>query len=145
MARLAVEAQKDIQFRNFTAGVVQGVTPRDYTSELAAILNWVRLNIRYLRDPIQYERVQTPQITLKIKSGDCDDMATLLAAMATSIGHRCQFAAGAFNNAPSPSHVWCEAYDSVCRCWLALDPVPGKRTHEMLSRTTGIVRVPVSV
>jgi len=145
MARFAVDAQKDVQFRNHTASLVQGVAPRDYTSELAALLNFVRLNVRYLRDPVQFERVQTPQVTLRIKSGDCDDMATLLAAMSTAIGHRSRFAAGAFGAGRQPTHVWCESYDSVSKCWLALDPVPGKRVAQMLGRTHDVIRVPVAV
>jgi len=144
MAQFAVSAQKDVAFRDKVSKLIQKVSPRDYTSELYAILNWVRLNVRYVRDPVQLERVQTPQVTMQQASGDCDDLACLIAAMATSVGHPSRFAAGAFGNSPHPSHVWDETFDSVTKCWIVLDPVPGKRASEMLGRVTRIIRVPVT-
>lgn len=137
MARFAVEAQADIAFRNWVTGVTRGVFQRDYLSEIIAVLNWVRLNVRYVRDPNQFERVQKPQITLHLRSGDCDDMATLIGAAITSIGCTARYVAGAFNRDASGwvlSHVWCEGFDASSNCWVALDPVPGQVVQEMLGR-----------
>jgi hypothetical protein len=56
------------------------------TQAARAIFYWVRSKIQYVNDPIGIETVQSPEITLQIRAGDCDDHATLVAAMAMSIG-----------------------------------------------------------
>lgn len=145
MVRFAVEAQKDVAFRDRVTKIVQKLFPRDYTSEIAALLNWVRLNIRYVRDPVQFERVQTPQVTLQQKSGDCDDLATLLAAMSTSLGHKSRFAMGGFTPQIVYTHIWCETFDTITKCWLVLDPVPGKNVGQMLGNVRCLLYVPVEI
>lgn len=138
MRRLALQAQSSLKMRDLAAAIVRNVWPRDYASEYTALLNWVRRNIRYIRDPRTVEQVQTPDATLAILSGDCDDMATLLAALVGHLGGASQFCAGAFkehNGRPVLSHVWCEALEPVTRTWIVLDPVPGQRVHQMLGGT----------
>ena len=66
---------------------------KDYFREARACSNWVRDEIRYIRDPVGIELVQTPIKTLEIGCGDCDDKSTLLAALLMSIGHPCRFIA----------------------------------------------------
>jgi len=58
--------------------------PRDYRSQAAAILSWVQNNIYYANEA--GEQIQSPWATIREKTGDCDDMAVLIVAMATSIG-----------------------------------------------------------
>lgn len=54
---------------------------------------YVRDNIRYVRDVRRVETLQTPLRTLENASGDCDDKATLFAALAESIGFATRFVA----------------------------------------------------
>ena len=61
-----------------------GAQPRDYHAQAAALLAWVQANIYYVNEPD--ERLQSPSHTLRVKLGDCDDLAILLGALATSIG-----------------------------------------------------------
>lgn len=79
-----------------------------WTAEVRAIQQWVQENIRYVRDPIDdtggVELVQTPQKTLDYAAGDCDDQATLTAALLSSIGHPARFIAVGFNG-EGLSHV----------------------------------------
>jgi len=56
---------------------------RDYPRQAAALLKWVQDNILYVTE--SGEQLQSPAYTLRVKHGDCDDMAILLAAMAESI------------------------------------------------------------
>ena len=51
-----------------------------------ALFYWVRSNIRYVNDPIGIETVQAPEVTLRLRAGDCDDHATAIAALALSVG-----------------------------------------------------------
>lgn len=60
-----------------------GAQPRDYKGQAAAILAWVQKNIYYANEP--GERLQDPLYTLRVRYGDCDDMAILLAALYESI------------------------------------------------------------
>lgn len=60
-----------------------GVSIRDYRAAWSALLLWVQQNIRFTGE--QRERLQSPQATLTLKMGDCDDMALLLFALGASI------------------------------------------------------------
>ena len=62
-----------------------GCQPREYEKQAAALLKWVQnpKNIYYVNEP--GERLQDPLYTLKVKYGDCDDMALLLCCFFESI------------------------------------------------------------
>jgi transglutaminase-like putative cysteine protease len=79
--------------RLLAISLTQGVQQRDWLGHVQALQRWVRDNIKFMRDPDQFELVQTPQKTIEIGAGDCDDKATLLAALLESIGHPAQFVA----------------------------------------------------
>jgi transglutaminase-like putative cysteine protease len=81
-----------------------GVDERDWTGEVTALQGWVRDNIRFQRDPEDFELVQTPEKTLEYGAGDCDDKATLLAALLKAQGHPAQFIAIGLDGEPF-SHV----------------------------------------
>ena len=60
-----------------------GIEPRDYKGQAGALLKWVQDNIYYVNEPD--ERLQEPTYTLRVRYGDCDDMAILLYALARSV------------------------------------------------------------
>lgn len=62
------------------------VANKDYWGMTQAIHNWVRDNIRYVRDPVGQETLSYPEYTLSTKGADCDDMVILEMAMLGSIG-----------------------------------------------------------
>lgn len=82
--------------RGLAIQLTQGVTPDDELGEIAALFMFVRDRIRYVQDVNEVETVQTPEVTLEVGAGDCDDKSTLLAALLESIGHPARFAAVAF-------------------------------------------------
>lgn len=82
---------------------------RDWFAEIRALQEFVRDQIRYVRDPVSVERIQTPEQSLQSRQGDCDDKATLLAALLDSIGHPARFAALGFEGRGNGfSHVLVE-------------------------------------
>jgi len=85
----------------------EGVPPRAWKKEIGALHRFVRDNIRYVRDPVDCELVQTPEATLQIAQGDCDDKSTLLAALLSATGHPARFVAVGFNGGGF-SHVLVE-------------------------------------
>ncbi len=60
----------------------------DPAFKVVAIGLWVSSNIVYVRDPYGLEYVAKPRDTLRIKTGDCDDIAVLLVSMYRSVGLR---------------------------------------------------------
>lgn len=96
--------------RNVATGIYKAnnIPPRKYMRELVALHAFVRDKIRYVRDPVGVEMVQTPERTLEVGTGDCDDKSTLLAALLESTGHPARFTVVAFNGNPF-SHVLVES------------------------------------
>ncbi|WP_457642643.1 transglutaminase-like domain-containing protein [Persephonella sp.] len=64
---------------------------KNYDCYVFAIAKWVRENIKYIKDITGYETLQTPDNTLKIGGGDCDDHAILVATLLQSIGIKATF------------------------------------------------------
>lgn len=72
MAKFIRQGQYDHRLRELVEReIVADLFPHDYLSEYAAILNWVRSNIRYVRDPRTVEQVKTPQVVVETRTGDC--------------------------------------------------------------------------
>lgn len=138
MARETQIAQQDTSLRLFAEKLVVGVFPHDYLSEYAAVLNWVRLHIRYTRDPVTIEQVKTPAAVLETESGDCDDLSTCIGSLLGTLGAKIRYVAGAFahdaDGQPALTHVWCEAWEPNIKAWVVLDPVPGRRVGQMLNK-----------
>lgn len=107
MRRLARDGSLSPLIRQFTQTLVQERMQKDRIGEIRTIGEFVRDSIRYVRDPLGAELVQSPDATMRLRSGDCDDKVTLAAAMLRSIGHPARFVAIGF--APGQfSHVFLE-------------------------------------
>lgn len=143
MRRLAVMGQSHPAVRRFAVAVIRSVQPRDYLSELAALYYSISRRVRYVRDPLNVEMVAHPALILQNRHGDCDDMATALAALhgtllgqsALSIGNQIQFVLVGFKRNAGPnafSHVLVRVLDPKTGQWFVLDPVAGPNTAEML-------------
>lgn len=74
------------------------------------LYEYVRDEITYIHDPYNIEEVQPPEITLKLRAGDCDDKAVLLAALLLSIGFEICFFITDTNNDGCPDHVYVGVY-----------------------------------
>ena len=82
---VAEPAGRDPRIRALAAQILSqsGVDQRQYEQQAAVLLRWVQQNIAYINEP--GETLQDPLYTLRVKHGDCDDMAILLAALYESI------------------------------------------------------------
>lgn len=110
MADLAVEASQDPYFVQFARGVVRECGSRDHLCEANAILNWVKSNVTYRYDSRYLEYVSSPAWTAFVDGvEDCDGQATLIAAMALSVGLEAMFRAVALDRSQPDefSHVYC--------------------------------------
>jgi len=134
MRRLALGAQTSWPLRRLVEIICSGLRGKDYLSELAALYHYVSRRVRYQRDPRTVELVKTPEATLRTRVGDCDDMATLLAALVLLAGSDARFVTVGFRPDGAFTHVYVEALEPISRRWVALDPVAGDRTPEMIRR-----------
>ena len=134
MRRLTLAAQTSWELRQLVENACRGLRGKDYLSEMAALFHLVWQSIRYQRDPRTVELVKTPEATLATGVGDCDDQATLLAALTLLSGAEARFALVGFRPDGVFTHVFCEALDPRTRRWVTLDPVAGRRASEMLRR-----------
>lgn len=151
MAKLIQKGQYDARLRLLTETIIADLQPHDYLSEYLAVLNWVRKNVRYSRDPRTIEQVKTPDVTLETRTGDCDDLSVLIGSMVGQIGAQLRLVAGGFRDGarhpqtgePILAHVWLEAFEPNVKAWVVLDPVPGRKVHQMLGRLKRTTVYPV--
>jgi transglutaminase-like putative cysteine protease len=89
--------------------------------EIDALFDWVKRNIEFRGE--YEETLQSPEATINLGAGDCDDQATLLATMAKSLGYESRFKVIALNDSADEfSHVYVEVRDKQTGVWIALDP-----------------------
>lgn len=141
MKKLANEGKQNLDVRRKVEEICSGLASGDYTSEVLAIYYWVTSNIRYVRDPDDVEMVKTADQILKTGTGDCDDLAILLAAMCMAAGNPCDFVLVGFHPG-SLSHVYCAVRTPWGR--MVLDPVANRITKRMLGDVKNIKVVPVT-
>jgi len=88
-------------------------------AEVIALFEMVRDNVRYTKDINGVETLATPEKTLAMRIGDCDDLSVLLAALLESVGYPTRFVIDSYDG-EQWSHVYLCAY---CEGqWIALDP-----------------------
>jgi hypothetical protein len=84
---IAMQRGRDPRITTLAVNIIRnsGAQPRDYKAQAAALLAWVQnpKNVYYVNEP--GERLQDPLYTLKVRYGDCDDMALLLCSLFEAI------------------------------------------------------------
>lgn len=108
MVDLAHTYKTDINIRTLAVQLVEPCPEKDRAAELRALQRFCRDSIRYVSDVDNVETLQTPIQTLQVRAGDCDDKATLLAALAGSVGFPTRFCAIGVNGEDF-SHVMAQA------------------------------------
>jgi transglutaminase-like putative cysteine protease len=88
--------------------------------EIDSVFNWVKDNIEFRGEA--GETIQSPEATINLGAGDCDDHATLLAALLRSLGYQTDFRTVAMNDSPDEySHVYAVVQDKQTGQWIPLD------------------------
>lgn len=124
MGRLALEGSRDVRVREAAIDALHSynAASHDRYAQAGALFAFVRDRIMFVGDVLGVETVQSPYFTLRVRAGDCDDRATLLAAMLRSVSIPADFRVIAANPAApgSFSHVYVVA--TVAGRRVALDP-----------------------
>ncbi len=118
MSKMVNDYKKSMRVRDKTIALTQDCGQKDYSCEVRQIHAFVRDNIRYVNDIRDVETVQTPDKTLDLAAGDCDDKSTLIAAMLESIGHPTRFVAIGFRPGVF-EHVYVET--KIRTAWIPLE------------------------
>lgn len=104
MRSVARQAARDPTIRALAEAIIG--TEESYTGQAQAIHNWVVHNITYLPDPIFAEMIKPPLLMLAQPYGDCDDIATLTAALLASVGFPTRFQAVGYGEPGLFQHVF---------------------------------------
>lgn len=106
-----------------TAGwIVARVRSYNDLGEVRALYDWVRRNIRFVKDPVGKETISSARWILSHRFGDCDEInAILLPALLGVVGYRTRLVTIAGNpNAPEQfTHVYAEVF--VRGRWIPVD------------------------
>lgn len=74
------------KFIEFARNLVKNVSGKDDLAKAYTIWKWVKNNVKYQKDPIGVELIQSPEHTLKVLTGDCDDHTILVSALNRAVG-----------------------------------------------------------
>jgi transglutaminase-like putative cysteine protease len=122
--------------RNTARSITGETAGKQFRREAATLQRWVQNNIKYQQDVADVETVQTPDLTLRDRAGDCDDQSVLIASLLQAIGHPVRFVAVAFEPGGEFSHVFAET--RIGGYWLPVETTepyelgqfpPGVRRH----------------
>lgn len=140
MAANIRSALRDPAVVEVARGIIAKVTPRDCEGQARAIRAWVDARFRFVRDPLGVELLESPAFHLsRIKAygfvqGDCDDAATITAALGMAVGIPAVLHAVAFFTPDAPfAHVF-----------TVLHPSPGAPVEMDITHQAGKQRPPVS-
>ena len=118
MRSMVKKGRRDMQVRVTALSLVENLPPKAWAQEIYALFYFVRDQIRFVRDINEVETLHTPEKTLEIGQGDCDDKVILLASLLESIGHPARFVAVGFRP-DEYEHVYVET--KLGNQWLPLE------------------------
>lgn len=130
MRKFVIDSIKDKKHGAFLRGLAIKITldagckTKEFYCEAKSLFEWVRDNVKWIRDTRGFETLQYPYRTLAYGAGDCDDLSILLASLAISIGIPTKFRAIAANPARPDqfSHVYVMMDPVGNDRWIAADP-----------------------
>jgi transglutaminase-like putative cysteine protease len=123
MVDLTRQYRKDPGIRQLASQLVRDLPQYDTLGEIKALHAFVRDSIRYTNDIRNVELLQTPQATLEMGVGDCDDKSTLLGSLLESIGRPARYVAIALKPSTDYSHVLVETRFGNKGKWLPLETI----------------------
>lgn len=94
MAKITRDFRHNPIIREKALSLTNGLRQKNFIGEAKRIHEFVRDNIRYVKDVNGVETLQWPTHTLlTYKQGDCDDKSMLVASLLESVGHKTRFIA----------------------------------------------------
>lgn len=125
MQRLTRDGRKDPGVIALTEQIVKDCPANDTKCEVGKLFYWVKSKIRYMRDVREVEKINTAERTLRVGTGDCDDMSVLLASLLEAAGNKTRFRVVGFASGEY-EHVFVQV--RLGAGWLSLDPTVKQAT-----------------
>ena len=107
MRLLVAEAIRQPEFQAWARSIVLGVPRQDRTAQAYAVRDFIAHRIAFVRDPVGVESLTAPMQHMRwlirrgaVLGGDCDDAATLSAALGMAIGIPASFTLTAYRGGP---------------------------------------------
>lgn len=120
MRDLVNKYKTDVSIRQAATQAIFLAPAKDDYAEIEALFRLVQQGIRYCKDIHNVETLSSPTMTLAQRLGDCDDQATLLAALLETVGYPTRFVIAAYQAPGMYEHVYLQVF---CHGqWLDLDP-----------------------
>lgn len=117
MSRMVRGYKKFAPLRQLALHIIQDVPGRkNFRGQIERIQEYVRHNIQYVKDIEGVETIQTPDMTVRNRAGDCDDQAVLVATLLAAIGHPTRFIAMKSKLLGPYVHVYAETRNGT-RWW----------------------------
>jgi hypothetical protein len=132
MKDIITVSSKNPYIREWAKKIVANVEVNNKKGEAAVIFSFVRDNVRYTKDPMGFEYIQTPPVLLEdigqyIKgrserpAGDCDDMCVLSLSLLKSIGFPVAIKVVSFQDHKRFGHVY--GLVQIGHDWVPIDCV----------------------
>lgn len=120
MRRYVIDGRVNPLIRSAAASIVFLMPEKDGAAECAALFAFVRDQIRYMGDVHDVETLMSPQQTLALQYGDCDDQTVLLCSLFESIGYPTRFVVASYSDPTQFEHVYCQV--CIDEEWIDCDP-----------------------
>lgn len=78
----------NIEMRAYANSVIRNCSSSDEECQINAIYRHVVENFNYVSDPLDEEFIQSPNETLLVRGGDCEDLSILLISLLENIGFK---------------------------------------------------------
>lgn len=138
VARQMMQSQRDPRVRQLAVKIVSvrsrapnertgdggwAIAERDYWREVKAVFNWMRANVRYIRDMATIDTFALAMRTIEAHGGDCDDYTIALGALLMSIGYTVRMKTIQTKDADDWNHIYLEVGlpPGKATRWKALD------------------------
>lgn len=120
MQKLAQEYSRSSLVKRLATNIINAanIPSHRYLDEAKAIGTFVQKHIRYVKDPVGTESLQTPEMMIKMMAdagyamGDCDDMALLIATLLMAVGIKPYFRCVKYSEkSQSFNHIYVVVYE----------------------------------
>lgn len=146
-------AKKDYtnpRIQHLASAITNGIHPADQRSQMIAILNWVKANLKYVFDEDEaarlfgtsgdIEMVKSPIAVLDSGRYDCDCISTLISALLMALGIRPRLVVVGFHAAELTGpdgfeHIYVQGWDENEKKWFIIDPVSHPSEKQMVLDT----------
>ncbi len=116
-----LENSHNPRLRVLVSKILKPCKSKDFLCYVERIVDYVRRHVKYVDDPQRLELLQSPERTLKLRIGDCDDFTILTGTLLRLAGFPIRIVLGDPNRDGRYEHVYLKVM-LPNKTWLTVDP-----------------------